>query len=228
MSGIPTDKAIIRAKDTGEQTDGVMLLYTDVSFSFDLVRTATVIMAVLVLALSILLYCVQRYTVKILDSKDQRMKDFFANALHELKTPLMAIRSYVEGLEAGLVEQNKACSVITKETDRMASLVSTILDMLLSTFSNILTNRVRYAEKCITVSMSVQKTSGVLNIRIFNDGRPVTDEDAARLFERFYRGNGGQILSLWDFLQIRCDDVLQSYFFHRIFCILLNLCIIVR
>lgn len=140
----------------------------------------------------------------------------------------MAIRSYAEGLEAGLVEQNKACSVITKETDRMASLVSTILDMLLSTFSNILTNRVRYAEKCITVSMSVQKTSGVLNIRIFNDGRPVTDEDAARLFERFYRGNGGQTLSLWDFLQIRCDDVLQSYFFHRIFCILLNLCIIVR
>lgn len=53
----------------------------------------------------------------------------------------------------------------------MASLVSTILDMLLSTFSNILTNRVHYAEKCITVSMSVQKTSGVLNIRIFNDGR---------------------------------------------------------
>ena len=121
-----------------------MLLYTDVSFSFDLVRTATVIMAVVVLALSILLYCVQRYTVKILDSKDQRMKDFFANALHELKTPLMAIRSYVEGLEAGLVEQNKACSVITKETDRMASLVSTILDMLLSTFSNILTFRCLY------------------------------------------------------------------------------------
>lgn len=116
------------ASRIGEQTDGVMLLYTDVSFSSDLVRTATVIMAVVVLVLSILLYCVQRYTVKMLDNKDQSMKDFFANASHELKTPLMAIRSYADGLESGLVEQEKACSIITKEVDRMTSLVNAILE----------------------------------------------------------------------------------------------------
>lgn len=112
----------------GERTDGVMLLYTDVSFSSDLVRTATAIMAVVVLVLSVLLYCAQRYTVKVLDSKDRGMKDFFANASHELKTPLMAIRSYAEGLESGLVEQEKACAVITKEADRMAGLVGAILE----------------------------------------------------------------------------------------------------
>lgn len=91
-------------------------------------RTAAAIMVVVVLVLSVLLYCVQRYTVKVLDSKDKSMKDFFANASHELKTPLMAIRSYAEGLESGLVEQDKACDVITKEADRITSLVNAILE----------------------------------------------------------------------------------------------------
>ena len=112
----------------GERTDGVLLVYTDVSFSSDLVRTAAAIMAVVVFVLAALLYCVQRYTVKVLDSKDKSMKDFFANASHELKTPLMAIRSYADGLENGLVEPEKACAVITKEVDRMTGLVNVILE----------------------------------------------------------------------------------------------------
>ena len=231
----------------GERTDGVMLLYTDVSFSSDLVRTAAAIMAVVVLVLSVLLYCVQRYTVKVLDSKDRSMKDFFANASHELKTPLMAIRSYAEGLENGLVEQEKACAVITKEVDRMTGLVNAILEfskldsgtvqlhmaendvreilydtiqvieqaaeqkgieivpklpdpmlftcdeeMLFSAFSNILTNCVRYAESRITISASLQKSPAALTIRISNDGQLISEQDAAHLFERFYKGAGGQ------------------------------------
>lgn len=235
------------ASRIGEQTDGVMLLYTDVSFSSDLVRTATVIMAVVVLVLSILLYCVQRYTVKMLDNKDQSMKDFFANASHELKTPLMAIRSYADGLESGLVEQEKACSIITKEADRMTSLVNAILefskldsgtvqphkaendvreilydaiqvieqtaerkgieivpelptpilftcdeDMLFSAFSNVLTNCVRYAKSRITITTSQLDSSATLLIRISNDGGVISEQDAAHLFERFYKGIGGQ------------------------------------
>lgn len=231
----------------GERTDGVMLLYTDVSFSSDLVRTAATIMAVVVLVLSVLLYCAQRYTVKVLDSKDRGMKDFFANASHELKTPLMAIRSYAEGLESGLVEQEKACAVITKEADRMAGLVGAILEfskldsgtiqlhmaendvreilydaiqvieqtaeqkgveivpklpdpmlftcdeeLLFSAFSNILTNCVRYAESRITISASLQKSPAALTIRISNDGQLISEQDAAHLFERFYKGAGGQ------------------------------------
>lgn len=235
------------ASRIGEQTDGVMLLYTDVSFSSDLVRTATVIMAVVVLVLSILLYCVQRYTVKMLDNKDQSMKDFFANASHELKTPLMAIRSYADGLESGLVEQEKACSIITKEVDRMTSLVNAILefskldsgtvqphmaendvreilydaiqvieqtaerkgieivpelpspilftcdeDMLFSAFSNILTNCVRYAKSHITITAYQQNPPATLTIRISNDGQLITEQDISHLFERFYKGTGGQ------------------------------------
>lgn len=235
------------AGQVGKRTDGVLLVYTDVSFFSDLVRTATAIMAVVVLVLSVLLYFVQRYTVKVLDSKDRSMKEFFANASHELKTPLMAIRSYADGLESGLVEQEKACAVIAKEADRMGSLVNAILefskldsgtvqphlaendvreilydaiqvieqeaerhgikivpnlpepmlllcdeDMLFSAFSNILTNCVRYAESRITIAASRQKTPAALTICISNDGRSISRQDAAHLFERFYKGAGGQ------------------------------------
>lgn len=232
---------------TDQRPSGISLLYTDVSFSSGLVRTATMIMAVVVLGLSVILYCVQRYTVKILDCKDQSMKDFFANASHELKTPLMAIRSYADGLENGLVEQEKACAIITREADRMSSLINTILefskfdsgtvhphmakndvreilydaiqvigqaaeqkgieivpelpspilfpcdeDMLFSAFSNILTNCVRYAESRITVAASRQDPRPALTVRIANDGQPIPGQDAARMFERFYKGANGQ------------------------------------
>ena len=175
------------------------------------------------------------------------MKEFFANASHELKTPLMAIRSYAEGLESGLVEQEKACAVITKEVDRMTGIVNAILEfskldsgtiqlhmaendvreilydaiqgieqtaeqkgieivpklpdpmlftcdeeMLFSAFSNILTNCVRYAESRITISASLQKSPAALTIRISNDGQFISEQDAAHLFERFYKGAGGQ------------------------------------
>lgn len=231
----------------GERTDGVLLVYTDVSFSSDLMRTATTIMMVIVLVLSALLYCAQRYTVKVLDSKDRSMKGFFANASHELKTPLMAIRSYADGLESGLVAQDKACAVITKEADRMASLVNAVLefskldsgtvqphmaendvreilydavqvieqtaeqrgieiilklpvpmlfncdeDMLFSVFSNILTNCVRYAGNRIAIMAFQRKSPGSLTVRISNDGQMISKEDTAHLFERFYKGNGGQ------------------------------------
>lgn len=231
----------------GERTDGVLLVYTDVSFSSDLVRTAAAIMAVVVLVLSVLLYCVQRYTVKVLDSKDRSMEDFFANASHELKTPLMAIRSYADGLENGLVEQEKACTVITKEVDRMTGLVNTILefskldsgtiqpnmaendvreilydaiqvieqtaeqkgieivpnlpdpmlfncdeDMLFSAFSNILSNCVRYAQDRITITAAQQKSPAALTVLISNDGQLISEQDMAHLFERFYKGAGGQ------------------------------------
>lgn len=231
----------------GERTDGILLVYTDVSFSSDLVRTAAAIMAVVVLVLSILLYCVQRYTVKVLDSKDKSMKDFFSNASHELKTPLMAIRSYADGLENGLVEPERACPVIMKEVDRMTGLVNAILefskldsgtiqpnmaendvreilydaiqvieqaaeqkgievvpdlpdpmlftcdeDLLFSAFSNILSNCVRYAQDRITITAVQQKSPAALIVHLSNDGQLISEQDMAHLFERFYKGAGGQ------------------------------------
>lgn len=231
----------------GEKSDGVLLVFADVSFTASTVRSAVLIMVVVLAGISFVLYLVSAHTVKMLDQKDKSMKDFFANASHELKTPLMAIRSYADGWKSGIVPKDQAFCTIEKETDRMAKLINDILefskldggivkthiaendvreilydavriieaeaekkqiafsfdlpepilfpcddDMLFSAFSNILTNCVRYAKSSIHISAICKKSPECLEIRISNDGEPISKEDAEHIFERFYKGAGGQ------------------------------------
>ena len=239
--------AASRVDEDTYNLSGDILLYTDVSFATELTSTATSILVLALAGIALLLFWIERKTVRMLDAKDSDMKHFFANASHELKTPLMAIRGYADGLDSNLVEQKKACAVIIKEADRMTSLVNAILelskldsgtvqphmaendvreilydaiqvieqtaqqkgieivpdlpapllftcdeDMLFSAFSNILTNCVRYAKSRITLTASQQKSSPALSVCISNDGQCISEQDAAHLFERFYKGAGGQ------------------------------------
>lgn len=230
-----------------EEGEGEALFYTDVSFTTSTVRTATYILIGVVCVLSVLLYAASRYTIRILDNKDKSMKEFFSNASHELKTPLMGIRGYADGWRDGIVPQEKACAVIDKEIERMTGLINDILEfskldsgiakphmaendvreilydaiqvieaqarkkqieislylpipmmylcdeeMLFSVFSNILTNSIRYAKSTISIQADCGKLPSHIKIMFSNDGTPISREDAAHLFERFYKGTGGQ------------------------------------
>lgn len=65
---------------------------------------------------------------KRIDRAEQNQKTFFQNASHELRTPLMSIQGYAEGLDAGVVKnQKKAYEIIRKESDKMSRLVDEIL-----------------------------------------------------------------------------------------------------
>lgn len=61
--------------------------------------------------------------------KDQyKLKEYFQNASHELKTPIMNMESYAEGIALGVVEDKKeAAGIIVEECERMKQLVSEIL-----------------------------------------------------------------------------------------------------
>jgi signal transduction histidine kinase len=65
----------------------------------------------------------------------QRMEimqqDFFANASHELKTPLSIIKGFAEGLEDGVSagKQDHYIKVIIEEADKMEFLVKNMLDL---------------------------------------------------------------------------------------------------
>lgn len=64
-----------------------------------------------------------------IEKEAERQQIFFQNASHELKTPLMAIQGYAEGIQAGVMDTGSAAEVILKESDRMTELVDELLDI---------------------------------------------------------------------------------------------------
>ena len=64
-----------------------------------------------------------------IEKEAERQQTFFQNASHELKTPLMAIQGYAEGIRAGVMDTGSAAEVILEESDRMTELVEELLDI---------------------------------------------------------------------------------------------------
>ena len=64
-----------------------------------------------------------------IEKEAERQQTFFQNASHELKTPLMAIQGYAEGIQAGVMDTASAAEVILAESDRMTGLVDELLDI---------------------------------------------------------------------------------------------------
>ena len=64
-----------------------------------------------------------------IEKEAERQQTFFQNASHELKTPLMAIQGYAEGIQAGVMDAGSAAEVILAESDRMTELVEELLDI---------------------------------------------------------------------------------------------------
>lgn len=64
-----------------------------------------------------------------IEKEAEWQQTFFQNASHELKTPLMAIQGYAEGIQAGVMDAGGAADVILEESDRMTELVEELLDI---------------------------------------------------------------------------------------------------
>lgn len=62
-----------------------------------------------------------------LETHDKAQKTFLQNASHELRTPIMSIRSYAEGIQYGVVEEGEAVRIILEETHRLTELVENLL-----------------------------------------------------------------------------------------------------
>jgi len=123
----PLSAGIVGEKISAE--DGTLLLYADVSFSVNLVRRTTWLLLLALAGLSAALIFMERRSAAALEQRDAEMKAFFANASHELKTPLMAISGYADGIRQGIVKSGEGLDVIAKETDRMSDLIGNILEL---------------------------------------------------------------------------------------------------
>ena len=114
---------------TGLETDGgIWIVYVDVTSEQALIHRIDVSMLV-IMALCAALACYAGIRIGVsIESGEERQKKFFENASHELKTPLMSIQGYAEGIYSGVIpDQKHAVSVILSESDKMAALVDEIL-----------------------------------------------------------------------------------------------------
>jgi len=177
---------------------------------------------------------------------DETQKTFLQNASHELKTPLMSIQGYAEGIEKGIVPNvTHAAEIISNESKRLNSLVEQLLtlsriengtyskefnlmnlsdvlkeyaqrlagyttkiehqlvldlpnfqinvmadDTLLSqSVMNIVSNCLRYANSIVKITLLTSNNYAV--IRICDDGDGIPENDLPHIFDRFYKGKGG-------------------------------------
>lgn len=69
-----------------------------------------------------------RGMTEMLKNAEESQKQFFANSSHELKTPLMSIQGYAEGLLTGILKDRERClTVIIDEVKKMTALINEIL-----------------------------------------------------------------------------------------------------
>ncbi len=77
----------------------------------------------------------------------QRQQEFVANVSHELKTPLTSIKSYLEALQDGAMEDPQVryqfLDVVSQETDRMVTMVKDLLELSRIDYRSVELNRKR-------------------------------------------------------------------------------------
>jgi len=111
-----------------ESGQGIWIVYVDVTGENALIHRMDLYMIVImVLCAGIACFSGIRIGVSV-ERGQERQKKFFENASHELKTPLMSIQGYAEGICNGVIQDEKhAASVILSESDKMTALVEEIL-----------------------------------------------------------------------------------------------------
>ena len=117
------------AQDT-ESESKIRFYYVNVSSEEQLIKTVSISLYI-IMAICLAGACLAGFFMgKKIETDQNRQKQFFENASHELKTPLMSIQGYAEGLQAGIItEPEKATKVILNETDKMTGLVNDILSI---------------------------------------------------------------------------------------------------
>ncbi|MDP4182901.1 MAG: HAMP domain-containing sensor histidine kinase, partial [Bacillota bacterium] len=90
---------------------------------------------------------------------DLTQKRFFQNASHELKTPLMSIQGYAEGIKDGVFENNdEALDIIVDESSRLKRIVEELIFL-----SKIESQDALYGFSNTPINKVIEKSIGNLN-----------------------------------------------------------------
>lgn len=115
--------------ESDENDSSVYLMYINIDHIVKYTRSLNwLISAIFLCAIVVMSIIGYRLGVKIEESQKTQRR-FFQNSSHELKTPLMAIQGYAEGIEMDVVDPQNAAGIIMQEAERMTGLVEEILSI---------------------------------------------------------------------------------------------------
>lgn len=113
------------AEDLSE--DFVYALYVDISAILSYVKWLNIMFCSAVVVVGAVICGMGLKLGKTIETAQEIRQSFFQNASHELKTPLMAIQGYAEGIQTEVLPAKESASVILEESDRMTTLIEELL-----------------------------------------------------------------------------------------------------
>lgn len=105
------------------------IMYINIKPLLQYTKTLDVLLGVAFLCVTIVMSAIGLNLGRRIEQSQEAQRRFFQNSSHELKTPLMAIQGYAEGIQAGVIDPSKSSAVILEESDRMTKLVDEILSI---------------------------------------------------------------------------------------------------
>ncbi len=116
--------------DTDSEADFPVIMYTDITAPTNIIYRLNVIFAIMLFIVIIVEGIVGIYLGTRFENSQSKLKHFFQNASHELKTPLMSIEGYAQGIKTGVIQDKvMASDVIIKQSQKMKLLVDEILNI---------------------------------------------------------------------------------------------------
>lgn len=122
------DYYIMVRDNMGESKNMVYIVTATPYELYKFVDKVNLIFIVIMIILgTVLLLMSYRAGVKLERGKE-KLRDYFQNASHELKTPIMSIQGYAEGISTNVIKNHiNAADIILSESERMNALVQEIL-----------------------------------------------------------------------------------------------------
>ena len=118
-------KSVDLSDENGEY---ILLAYVNVTGEPELIREINIVLIITAIIIGIIGSIMGYVMGRKLEENELSQRTFFENTSHELKTPLMTINGYAEGLEKGVVtDYKKVGRIINSQTRRMSSLIEDIL-----------------------------------------------------------------------------------------------------
>lgn len=167
-----TDNAfyiITALNDYIDETGLVMVMYLNIEPFLHYAHAINWIVFALYIVVSAAMGFIGLKTGKRIDSAHEHERTFFQNSSHELKTPLMSIQGYAEGINVGIQNPSEASAVILRESERMAKLVDELLyiskmdsGLLKMSFQNAVIQEIIYDSIRIAQPAAVQKSCCII------------------------------------------------------------------